>query len=171
MNIQERIFAANGTIKANENHQTMVGFGAAIAWYDDQLTSHPQKDEIYNLIFDDLGLDILRIRNVYRNNPDDFAPTFAEIVSKMKSLSPNAKILISSWSPPANLKSNNDVENGGTLIKQNGKYVYGAFAQYWVDAINAYRTSGINPDYITIQNEPDFSATWESCLFNPSEAP
>jgi len=164
------IFAATGTIKAKEVHQTMIGFGASIAWADDQLTAHPKKGEIYKYIFNDLGLDILRIRNIYRNNPTNFAPTFVEIIDTMYALSPSRpKLLVSSWSPPANLKSNNDVQNGGTLKKQDGKYVYGAFAQYWVDAINAYRGSGINPDYITIQNEPDFSATWESCLFDATE--
>ena len=165
------LFAATGTIKAKETHQTMVGFGASIAWGDDQLTTHSKKSEIYRYIFNDLGLDILRIRNTYRNNPTNFAPSIAEIVDTMMALSPQKpKVLISSWSPPANIKSNNDVQNGGTLIKVNGKYAYGAFAQYWVDAINAYRASGINPDYISIQNEPDFSATWESCLFDANES-
>jgi glucuronoarabinoxylan endo-1,4-beta-xylanase len=169
--VPAEIFAATGTIQAKKTHQTMIGFGASIAWADDQLTAHPKKGEIYNYIFNDLGLDILRIRNIYRNNSTNFAPTFVEIVKKMNELSPiKPKVLISSWSPPANIKSNNDVINGGTLIKQNGKYVYGAFAQYWVDAINAYRASGIHPDYISIQNEPDFSATWESCLFDPAES-
>jgi glucuronoarabinoxylan endo-1,4-beta-xylanase len=171
LNVPKEMFAATGTIKAKEAHQTMVGFGASIAWADDQLTAHPKKSEIYNYIFNDLGLDILRIRNIYRNNPTNFAPTFVEIVSTMNKLSPiKPKLLISSWSPPANIKSNNDVQNGGSLIKQNGKYVYGAFAQYWVNAINAYRASGINPDYISIQNEPDFSATWESCLLDANES-
>jgi glucuronoarabinoxylan endo-1,4-beta-xylanase len=165
------IFAASGIIKAKEVHQTMIGFGASIAWADDQLTTHPKKGEIYNYIFNDLGLGILRIRNIYRNNPTNFAPTFVKIVDTMYALSPQRpKILLSSWSPPANIKSNNNVENGGTLVKQNGKYVYGAFAQYWIDAINAYRASGMNPDYISIQNEPDFSATWESCLFDANES-
>jgi glucuronoarabinoxylan endo-1,4-beta-xylanase len=171
VSVTTEIFAAHGTIKAKEAHQTMIGFGASIAWADDQLTAHPKKGEIYNYIFHDLGLDILRIRNIYRNNPTKFAPTFAEIVDTMVALSASKpKVLISSWSPPANIKSNNDVQNGGTLVKQNGKYAYRAFAQYWVDAINAYRASGIDPDYISIQNEPDFSATWESCLFDANES-
>ena len=171
INMPTNIFAANGTIKAKEVHQTMIGFGASIAWADDQLTSHPKSNEIYNYIFNDLGLDILRLRNIYRGNPSDFADNIASVVTAMHNLSPiPTKILLSSWSPPTYLKSNNDVQNGGTLIKQNGKYVYGAFAQYWVDAINAYRGNGIDPDYISIQNEPDFSATWESCLFDANES-
>ena len=172
INIPTEIFAANGTIKAKENHQTMVGFGASIAWADGQLTSHPKKYEIYNRIFNDLGLDILRLRNVYRNDPNNFAPTFVEIVSEFINFSPTIpKILISSWSPPADLKSNGTTDGGGTLIKDpvSGKYEYSAFAQYWVDAINAYNDVGIVPDYITIQNEPDYSATWESCVLSNTE--
>jgi glucuronoarabinoxylan endo-1,4-beta-xylanase len=169
INTPVKIFASNGTIKASENHQRMVGFGASIAWYEGMLTSHPQKEDIYFNLFDDLGLDILRIRNVYRNDPN-FGADFAEIVSKMRDYAPDStKILVTSWSPPANLKSNGSTDNGGTLIKENGAYAYGAFAKYWVDAINAYRDIGIDPDYITIQNEVDFTATWESCVFDPTE--
>ena len=150
----------------------MVGFGASIAWADGQLTSHPMKNQIYNYIFNDLGLDILRLRNVYRGDPDNFGQTFFEIASEFNDRSLTLpKILISSWSPPVDLKSNGSTENGGTLIKDagTGKYAYGAFAQYWVDAINAYRTNGIEPDYITIQNEPDYKATWESCILSNTE--
>ncbi|NQU86512.1 MAG: T9SS type A sorting domain-containing protein, partial [Mariniphaga sp.] len=32
-----------------------------------------------------------------------------------------------------------------------------------------YNVNGIYPTYISIQNEPDFSASWESCLLRPSE--
>jgi glucuronoarabinoxylan endo-1,4-beta-xylanase len=124
INTPVKIFASTGTIKASEKHQRMVGFGASIAWYEGMLTSHPQKEDIYFNLFSDLGLDILRIRNVYRNDPN-FGADFAEIVSKMRDYAPDStKILISSWSPPANLKSNGSTDNGGTLIKENGAYAY-----------------------------------------------
>jgi len=110
----------------------MVGFGASIAWADGQLTSHPKKYEIYNRILMNLGLDILRLRNVYRNDPNNFAPTFVEIVSEFIQffLPRYPKILISSWSPPADLKSNGATDGGGTLIKDSvsHKYEYSAFA-------------------------------------------
>jgi glucuronoarabinoxylan endo-1,4-beta-xylanase len=172
---QNFIFAAEGKIKINETHQTIEGFGASIAWYEDQLATHSKRNEIYNYIFNDLGLDILRLRNVYRNNPNNFAPYFKQVVSKMYEVSPfRPKILISSWSPPANIKSNNSVNGGNNAtLKKNsttGKYMYGEFAKYWVDAINAYKSIGIEPDYISIQNEPSFDPTWESCRLEPTES-
>ena len=161
--------ASNGTVKVQETHQTMVGFGASIAWYNNWLTNHPNKEMLYSQIFDDLSLDILRLRNNYRNNPDNFANDDAEIVTNFYSYSSaEPKILISSWSPPVNLKSNNSL-NSGTLKKVEGQYVYGDFARYWIDALNAYSNLGIVPDYISIQNEPSFDATWESCYFDPTE--
>lgn len=169
------VFASTGKVKAKETHQTMEGFGASIAWADDQLATHPKKAEIYNYLFNDLGLDILRLRNTYRNVPSNFAPTISQIVQKMRELSPSGtKILISSWSPPANLKSNSSVNGGNNAtLKKNGttgKYMYGEFAKYWIDALNAYKSIGIEPDFISIQNEPSFDATWESCRFDATES-
>ena len=167
-------FAGTGIIKVKETHQTMIGFGAAIAYYDDMLARHTKRDEIYNYIFDDLGLDILRLRNLYRNNPNDFAAYSQMIINKMYEISPTRpKILISSWSPPANIKSNNSVNGGSNAtLKKNsstGKYMYGEFGKYWADALSAYKSFGIEPDYISIQNEPSYDATWESCRFEPTE--
>jgi glucuronoarabinoxylan endo-1,4-beta-xylanase len=164
------LFAAGGNVNIRETHQTMEGFGASIAWYAGWLTAHPNKDDIYYYIFDELGLDILRLRNEYRNNPVNFAPDCAEIVGAMYDYSEyTPKILISSWSPPADLKSNNSTEGGGTLKKENDEYVYGAFAQYWVDALAAYKSIDIEPSFISIQNEPAYTADWESCILRPVE--
>ena len=49
INASTFIYAANGIVKAKETHQTMIGFGASIAWANDQLTTHPNKGEIYML--------------------------------------------------------------------------------------------------------------------------
>ncbi len=164
---------ANSIINAAETHQTMEGFGAAIAWADGTLTGSQRKGEIYNYIFNDLGLDILRLKNDYRNNPTNFAPNIAEIVDTMYALSPfRPKILISSWTPPTNIKSNNDLNGGNnaTLKKDtSGQYMYKEFAAYWVNSLNAYNSIGVEPDYISIQNEPSYDASWESCRFEGTE--
>jgi glucuronoarabinoxylan endo-1,4-beta-xylanase len=79
-------------------------------------------------------------------------------------------ILMSSWSPPPALKSNSMTRNGGTLGPPGGPaFDYAGFGQWWVESLAAFAGAGVVPDYISIQNEPDFSATWESCLFDPSE--
>jgi len=158
------------TVDPGTTHQTMEGFGASLHYYDNWVTAHPNKEEIYSLIFHDLGLDILRLGNTYRGNPTGFAVHAQEIVAKLFQYSPGAPIvMITSWSPPASLKSNGSTANGGTLIRTNGEYAYEAFADYWADSLAAYATLGITPTYISIQNEPSYQATWDSCLLSASE--
>jgi glucuronoarabinoxylan endo-1,4-beta-xylanase len=163
--------AASGTVKAKENHQTMIGFGASIAWYTETLANHPQKGAIYDLIFNDLGLDILRLRNNY-GKTGGVETSVSTIISDMNMIAYEPPlILMSSWSPPWDLKSNLSVNGGSnaTLKKENNKFVYGKFAAYWVDALTAYGNAGIEPDYISMQNEPSFDAQWESCRFDAGE--
>ena len=171
INNDGKALAADITVKAKTTNQTMIGFGAAIAWADGQLSSHPKRNEIYHYIFEELGLDVLRLRNTYRNGSVGSGTSLSKIVAAMDTVAnEKPKILISSWSPPVNLKSNNSTENGGTLKKDtSGKYMYADFAKYWVDAVSAHTSLGIVPDYISIQNEPNYTATWESCRFDGTE--
>ncbi len=157
------------TINIEETYQTIEGFGASIAWYENWVTAHPNKKELYNVLFKELGLDILRLQNWYGKQPETGAHTTEIVKEAERSLGRPIKILISSWSPPASLKSNNDVEHGGTLKKENGQYLYQEFANYWYDSLMAYAKVGIVPEYISIQNEPDYKAEWNSCLFGPEE--
>jgi glucuronoarabinoxylan endo-1,4-beta-xylanase len=157
-------------INTGSHFQTMEGFGAAQAYYENWVTSHPNKEALYQLAFQDLGLDWLRIQNVYRDAPT-FSPADAvELVQKAHQYTDNSiRILLTSWSPPANIKSNNSV-NGGTLLKDgSGNYLYGAFGDYWKNSLAAYADSGISPDWISIQNEPDWDASYASCSFAPLE--
>ena len=113
---------------------------------------------------------ILRLRNGYQyQEEENFNPDLAKIVENMyKYLDCKPKIIMSSWSPPINLKSNNSLK-GGTLKKnENGEFMYDEFAQYWVDSLKAYKRIGIEPDYISIQNEPTWGQ-WDSCLFKETE--
>jgi glucuronoarabinoxylan endo-1,4-beta-xylanase len=83
---------------------------------------------------------------------------------------------MSSWTPPAALKANNNESCAGgsdpgcTLAMKNGAYVYDDFAQYQSDSITAYRANGVDPKYVSIQNEPDFTPSYVGCRFNPTEA-
>ncbi len=164
------LHAAAGAIQVQEKHQIMEGFGASAAWYDGWLTAHPNKEEIYDFVFADLGLDILRLRNSWRRNSDNFAPSSEEIVAKSQDYADHKiSVLISSWSPPADLKSNNNTEGGGTLIKDGEEFAYTAFADYWAESLDAYEGIGIVADYISIQNEPGFVADWESCVLKENE--
>jgi glucuronoarabinoxylan endo-1,4-beta-xylanase len=168
--------SATGTIDAAHTHQQIAGFGASEAYFQGFLANHPHSAEIYDALFgpvNGLHTDFLRLQNSFRYVPStDFVRDTLAIVQHANALrSSPMTIIMSSWSPPANLKSNASEKNGGTLIKVRGKYAYDRFAQYWQDSIRIYRAVGIDPTYVSIQNEPDETTDYESCRFNPSEAP
>ena len=78
---------------------------------------------------------------------------------------PNLKLLASPWSPPAFMKNNHNLIKGGKLQK---KY-YNLYAQYLSKYILEYRKNGIDIQYVTIQNEPNATQTWESCIYSAEE--
>ena len=170
-------------------HQTLVGFGAATAYQAYLLSG--RTDDIFKVLFVDSGLDILRLGNWYQNqNSTNATPTTpfndnvaAQIVQKATTARGGTppKILMSSWTPPSYLKSNGmtrppygsgtgTTNAVGTLIQNNGAYAYADYADWWVRSLQAYAAQGVVPDYISIQNEPDFFTNgWETCLWGPTE--
>jgi glucuronoarabinoxylan endo-1,4-beta-xylanase len=159
---------ATGEIDAGTRHQKIEGFGAGGAHYTMEFTKHQKKAELYNLLFKELGLDIFRIRNNYDMEPQSFDETVEVVKEGRAALGHDLKIMISSWSPPARLKSNRNTIRG-TLAKDNNKYMYAEFAEWWAYSVAAYARAGVKADYISIQNEPDYEAPWDSCRFNPTE--
>jgi O-glycosyl hydrolase len=182
---------ANGTFSFATPHQTIMGFGGAQAFYSNYLDSHPNESQIMTALFDPvagLGITFLRLENNYYEfngtNATTFDPDNTKIVTATTAaLGTAPTILMSSWTPPATLKSNNSVNgctgvtNGnctsgfGTLNQVSGAYNYSGFGQFWLSSLQAYAALGVTPNYISIQNEPDFPATYVACLFNPTEAP
>ena len=80
-------------------------------------------------------------------------------------VNPNLQLLASPWSPPKFMKTNKMLTLGGKLKKE----YYLTYARYLVKYINAYKEIGINIDFITIQNEPNATQIWESCIFSTQE--
>ena len=161
-------------INPSVKHQSITGFGGAEYFYNNYLTANPYSSEIYRSLFDPvqgLGVNLLRLGNVYAGTPTNFDPTSQTIVQNATAFYGSAPtILMSAWSPPAYLKSN-DNTTGGTLRKVNGAYDYTGYAQWWSDSIQAYRGIGINPAYVSIQNESDANVGYISNSFNPTEEP
>ena len=157
-------------------YQTLEGFGAAVAWYQDMIVGGVS-DELYSFLFPELGLDILRFRNRFERSDDRDANLGAEVEifeRATKALGERPKLMLSSWSPPAALKQNGKERCFGnddcTLKKENGQFVYEEFADWWVRSLDHYKSLGLAPDYISIQNEPDFiPGDWEGCKFVPTE--
>ena len=163
------------TINPEIRHQEMTGFGAALSWYLSSVyRNNAARDAaIEKAMFEDLGLDILRLKNWYY--PDDADGESAmrshninnRLFHAAKAANPDIQVLYSSWSPPDALKSNGERRNGGTLKRDaDGNFMYAAFADYWVEVLD---NLGWTPDYLSFQNEPGWVATWETCVFEPTE--
>ena len=74
-------------------------------------------------------------------------------------------LFASPWSPPAFMKTNNDVLHGGKLKPD----YYQSWANYYPKFIKAYEKEGIPVWGISIQNEPMATQTWESCVYTAEE--
>ena len=71
----------------------------------------------------------------------------------------------SPWSPPAFMKDNKNMLQGGKLLPE----YYAAWALYYTKFIKAYEADGMPIWGITIQNEPMATQRWESCIYTAEE--
>jgi O-glycosyl hydrolase len=173
------------TIKMANKKQEMIGFGGALTWYSNWLTANNKLNEIADLMFTDLGIDIIRFKtwyypdnypsnkavsNMSNTGDNDYAKAHWDATNQLYTLAkernPNIKILLSSWGPPVTLKDNNKLREG-TLKKDAGGFMYDEFAEYWNDLLDY---TPFNPDYISIQNEPTYTnSNWTTCKWSITE--
>ncbi|WP_026506576.1 glycoside hydrolase family 30 protein [Butyrivibrio sp. MC2013] len=78
---------------------------------------------------------------------------------------PDMIFLASPWSPPAFMKTNGEMNHGGKLKEE--------YAQMWAEVmvrfVTEYEKEGIRISYITVQNEPAATQTWDSCVYTATE--
>ncbi|TRX35580.1 glycosyl hydrolase [Flavobacterium sp. ZT3R18] len=70
-------------------------------------------------------------------------------------------LFASPWSPPAFMKSNNDILKGGTLLPD----YFQPWATYYTKFVKAYEKEGIPIWGISLENEPMAVQKWESCVY------
>ncbi len=75
------------------------------------------------------------------------------------------KLFASPWSPPAWMKTNNDMLHGGKIKPEYLK----VWAEYYVRFFEAYQQEGIAFWGFTIQNEPLAVQRWESCIYSAED--
>ncbi|MBX2966362.1 MAG: hypothetical protein KF845_09470 [Cyclobacteriaceae bacterium] len=172
------------TVNPANTQQEMIGFGGALTWYSTWLTNNVNKAQIADLIFDDLGIDIIRFKTWYYPDgyPDNTSTATMsddgskahwdatnELYQMAKSRNPNVKILLSSWGPPAGLKSNNSSRQGTLKKDEDGNFMYDAYADYWEHTLDHLP---FNPDYLSIQNEPTYTNSgWTTSQWTINETP
>ncbi len=87
------------------------------------------------------------------------------LISGALRLNPHMKLMASPWSPPAFMKTNNDMNGGGKLRRE----CYADWADIIINYLLEYRRHGINVQALSVQNEPVAVKTWDSCLYSVEE--
>jgi len=178
------------TVDSSIRYQAIVGFGGAFTEataYNLDKIGPQKKSEILNAYFNPFtgsGYTLVRTqlescdfsvgKYSYDDSVDDFALKYFSLQHETKWMIPGIKtalsvpgsnflLFASPWSPPAWMKSNNNMLSGGTL-KTN---CADAWALCYVKYIQGMKDNGVPVWGITIQNEPEATQTWESCIYNP----
>lgn len=174
-NTEEQIAVCS--VDPQKEFQTIDGFGAAYTWYSDWIKYCDDTEGLFDSLFSDAKLSILRFKNEYEYNQEDYASNAAAMASYYKAACERSSeygekpiVLMCCWSPPASLKTGNDITGGASLKKnQDGEYCYEEYADWWVESIQYYETQGIQVDYVCIQNEIDYAADYDGCRFAVTE--
>ena len=87
------------------------------------------------------------------------------IKQAMTSAKGAVNLYVSPWSPPAWMKDNNNMLQGGKLLPEYRQ----SWADYYVKFIKAYEQEGIPVWGLSVQNEPMAKQRWESCIFTATE--
>jgi len=151
---------SQSTVNAAVSHQRMDGFGAGVVFLDAGLNplSDQQMDTLYGTAPGQFGLSLIRVRI---SPTGDFSDALA--VGR-KAYVRGAKILASPWSPPAAMKSNNNIVGGSLLPSEYASYV--AHLNGFLDTMAANESPVA---VISLQNEPDISVTYESALWTAAQ--
>ncbi len=120
-------------------------------------------DEDINLSLDDPFFDI-----DFNRDENRVAEGIAQrngqlwIMKKAKQEYGVDKLIFSVWSAPAYMKSNGSTSQG--FLKRGS---YQAFADYLSNFCDAYTAAGLPVYAISPANEPEYAASWNSCLWLP----
>jgi glucuronoarabinoxylan endo-1,4-beta-xylanase len=139
--------------------QNISGFGAATIFRLNSPLNASDMDKLFGIGEGQIGLSILRIRVA----TDDYARGIELEHAKLASAR-GAKIMATPWSPPAEMKTNNDLVSGS--LKPDS---YEDFANYLNDFAAYMEDNGAALEAIGIQNEGDYQVSYESCDWTATE--
>lgn len=148
---------ASITIDSRKTYQHVTGFGGfspSPTW--SYWLSNTEMDKLFGKGENQLGLNILR---VYMANSKSYWSSAVANVKRAKQY--GAFVFASPWSPPASWKSNNSDSNGGELLESR----YQDWANFLNDYYKYMEKQGAPIDAVSIQNEPDWKAEYQSCIW------
>lgn len=118
---------------------------------------------------------------------DPRTPVFLNFALAARRVNPNFRVIGTVWSPPAWMKENNSLVdvasgaiNGVTYeVDRNGqksdgtnrvkRAMYPHFAQWLVEMVKYYEAKGVPMYAVSAANEPQFTQSFESCLWNATD--
>lgn len=168
------------SFNTEQKFQTIEGFGAAYTWYSDWLFHNNKSgSEALDSLFSFAKLNVLRFKNEFEYNRPGVAENAASCakyykgaVERFAEFGEKPVVLMSCWSPAAYLKSNGKIEGSkDATLKRNedGNYCYEEYADWWTRAVKYYEDAGVHIDYVSLQNEVDFTASYDGCRFSSNE--
>lgn len=153
-------------IDSSVKHQKVTGFGAFVCSpgfaYNHMTTAEIKK--VWGTT-STLGCNIMRLYIPIGKN------SWGQSLATAKQAKQLGLIVFASpWGQPAEWKTNNSsnaVQDGkqGKLKREN----WADYAQYLEDYVQYMRKNGVELDAISIQNEPDWTASYAGCLWSASE--
>ena len=156
------MYAADKTASINIDnriqYQHVSGFGGfspSPTW--SYWLSDSQMDQLFGKGEGQLGLNILRLYIANTKNAWG-----AGVANAKRAKQHGAFVFASPWSPPASWKSNNSDSNGGYLLESR----YGDWATFLNDYYKYMQQQGVTIDAVSVQNEPDWNAQYQSCIWS-----
>jgi glucuronoarabinoxylan endo-1,4-beta-xylanase len=150
--------AQASTIDWTDVYQRIDGFGASCA-FSGQVWSDADADMFFSTT-SGIGLSLLR----NRIQPDGTASA-SEIGLMQMAQARGALVWSAPWSPPASFKDNNSVD-AGNFVSANFQAYADQLAGYVATMKETY---GVNIYAVSVQNEPNFAATYESCIWTAQQ--
>lgn len=149
-------------VNRQTEYQTIDGFGAALPMWTANMLTASEVRTLVGMGDNELGLSILRTIV----EPDSSIWSRAvDNLTEAKSYGSNLQILASPWSPPANMKSNNSTTDGGKLLTSR----YYDYAVHLNNYVEFMAGEGVDIDVVSIQNEPDWHPSYDSCDWTGTE--
>ncbi len=146
------VCAVTITIDPTTTYQTIVGFGGSVGGTPSNLAG---------TLMNDGAVSALRV---------DYCEVTGHNLGATKGCYDAATvkpvIVGSCWSPPAHMKDNGSLNNGGHLLPE----YYDDFADYTVGQLQAFRDMyGVEMYALSPQNEPQFEIFYASCVYTGAD--
>ena len=152
---------ASISISGNDNKQVIQGFGCATVFNPPNTSAITSEefDRLFGSANGQVGLNTLRIRIA-----SDDAWRTTELNYAKAAIQRGARVFASPWSPPASMKTNNSIIKG-KLIPDSAA----AYAKYLNDFALYMANNGAPLFAVSVQNEPDWEPSYESCVWTATE--